>query len=122
MGKVTQTEGEGDGIHALVGKGKLEGIAEMGLSHPSLLGAEEKGRTEIKTDSLRLGKCLLEKKGDIARAAGQIEDFFRVGRKEGRDKLLAPAAVETKAEETVEEIVGGGELAKESLYSRGVIG
>jgi len=64
----------------------------------------------------------LQKQTDIARTAGQIEDFFWGLRDEGGDQFFSPGNIEAEAKEPIVEIIGGCEIAEKSADSRGVIG
>jgi hypothetical protein len=74
--KVTQPEGEGDGIHHLIRKGEVEGIAFHGLFNSPSFCLIEQRPTKIQSDHISRGELFLEKQTDVARATGQIEDFF----------------------------------------------
>ena len=64
----------------------------------------------------------MEKQTDIARTAGQIEDFFWGLRAEGGDQFFSPGNIEAEAKEPIIAIVGGCEIAEKSADPRGVIG
>ena len=66
VGKVAQSEGEGDGIHALIREGKIEGIAFHGLFHSPGFCLIEERSAEIQGDHLGGGKFFLEKQADVA--------------------------------------------------------
>ena len=63
----------------------------------------------------------MEKQTDVARTAGQIEDFFGRQTGQGGDQFLSPGDIEAEAKEAVEAVVGGCEIAKKSADPRGVI-
>ena len=52
VGKVTQSEGKGDGIHALIREGKIEGIAFDGLFYAPGFCLIEERPAEIQCDHL----------------------------------------------------------------------
>ena len=64
----------------------------------------------------------MEKQTDIARTAGQIEDFFWGLRAEGGDQFFSPGNIKGEAKEPIVAVVGGGELGKKGLNPRSVIG
>jgi hypothetical protein len=57
----------------------------------------------------------LQKQTDIARAAGQIEDFFWGLRAEGGDQFFSPGNIEAEAKEAIVAVVGGCEVGEKSL-------
>jgi len=122
VGKVTQSKGKGDGIHALIREGEVEGIAFDGLFHSTGFCLIEEGPAEIQCDHLGRGEFFLEKQADVTRTAGQIEDFLGRLTGEGGYEFLSPTDIEAEAKEPVEEVVGGCEIAKKSADPRGVIG
>ncbi len=64
----------------------------------------------------------MQKQTDIARTAGQIEDFFWGLRAEGGDQFFSPGNIEAEAKEPIVAVVGGCEIAEKSADPRGVIG
>jgi hypothetical protein len=66
VGKVTQSKGKGDGIHALIRKGEVEGIAFDGLLHSPGFCLIQERSAEIQGDHLGGRKFFLEKQADVA--------------------------------------------------------
>ena len=118
VGEVAEAEGNGDGVEGAVGEGEFHGIGfgQLGKASIPCLGKQWAG--EIEAYNLGLGQCLLKHRGDITRAAGEIEDLYRVLPGHGCDQLSPPADVHTQAKETVEPIIAGRKIVEEGADGR----
>ena len=106
----------------MIREGEVKGIAFDGLLHSTGFCLIEERPTEIQRDDLGGREFFLEKQTDVARTAGQIEDFVGRLTGEGYDQFLSPTDIQTQAKESVKAVVGGCEIAKKSADLRGVIG
>ena len=116
---VAEAEGDGEGIEGVVGEGEVEGVGDDGVLESFASGLFEHGFAEVGTGDVGGWEGGLDGEGEVTGAGGEVEDVLGGTLGDALGGEFSPGAVDTEAEEAVDEIVPFCDAAEEGMDAVG---
>lgn len=112
---VSEAEGDGERVEGMVGEGEVEGVGDDGILESFASCLFEHGFAEVGTGDVGGWEGGLDGEGEVTGAGGEVEDAMGGVLGDAVGGEFPPGAVDTEAEEAIDEIVPFCDVAEEGV-------